>query len=713
MKKQRIIRNVLAVVLSVILAVVVPLSASAASGATPDYNSERGFRSITAYTGGGQGEGGGEESGTFAENGEQAAQNTELIVIKEVPTVDGGQATDWGGGNEGPDKLVDGYFGTKYGIGKYDRSDPEPWVEFHYEAPFTPVGYILRTAGDEEGRRNPVSWVIKARNNTTEEWTILDSKNNSGNEYLPMANNAETKFDIENNTAYQYYRFEATKRLNGPERQFQLAELQFYISGVSTLVYKNLTVTGGSAWGSVYGCGPENLVDNDKNTNSGYWLCNQAGDKSAPPGESGEYWWADFESTAPIEVQLYGLTASYIKGGNPKSWTIKAREKETDEWKVIETVTNESFPNQDSPTEWFVLDTPGTYQYFRLLISESTNDSRLLLREIELAYHYFPSGIRGDHGVGNHYPESYDSLVDGDPDTKWYCGPGAKSVPEGETGSFYWMDFHLDKLIEAEGYSLTTGYDNTLYPGRNPVSWILKAKGRADDHWVVIDTVNNDTTLTDEDKKTFNFNLDTPGTYRYFRLLISESRGSDGIQLSELKIKAGSGSGSGGSVETWEKKITGLGTGAIANPADGNLGWSYVYYGKYNGNPVKYRVLDKNSHDFGVENGSLFLDCDSILFRAAFYSGQPVTDWRDSELRSRLNGDAFLDKDGVFTGMEKDAIGESTKASKADGDGSYGASDIFSPWRLTGYSSLMWWRRTGLRMVIPALYQTEACIKKT
>ncbi len=54
------------------------------------------------------------------------------------------------------------------------------------------------------------------------------------------------------------------------------------------------------------------------------------------------------------------------------------------------------------------------------------------------------------------------------------------------------------------------------------------------------------------------------------------------------------------------KTITGLGTGAITNPA-GSGSWSYVYFGKYNGNPVKYRVLSKNTNGFG--GTTMLLDC--------------------------------------------------------------------------------------------------------
>ncbi|MBP5605131.1 MAG: hypothetical protein J6X60_06270, partial [Ruminiclostridium sp.] len=47
-----------------------------------------------------------------------------------------------------------------------------------------------------------------------------------------------------------------------------------------------------------------------------------------------------------------------------------------------------------------------------------------------------------------------------------------------------------------------------------------------------------------------------------------------------------------------DKTITGLGTGAIANPTSGAGGWSYVYYGTYGDNSVKYRVLDKAATQF-------------------------------------------------------------------------------------------------------------------
>jgi len=148
---------------------------------------------------------------------------SDLFEYSELPTVTGGQSSNWSS-TENYQMLVDGNTATKYGL-----SSNDPWVEFHYAQPFTPVGYALWTANDEEGRRNPTSWTIKAKNADDSDWTTLVSVDNSSNDKLPMANNTETRFALQNSTAYQYFRFEATRRYNGGEYQFQLAELRFLV----------------------------------------------------------------------------------------------------------------------------------------------------------------------------------------------------------------------------------------------------------------------------------------------------------------------------------------------------------------------------------------------------------------------------------------------------------------------------------------------------
>ncbi|MBR4780259.1 MAG: InlB B-repeat-containing protein [Lachnospiraceae bacterium] len=134
-----------------------------------------------------------------------------------------------------------------------------------------------------------------------------------------------------------------------------------------------------------------------------------------------------------------------------------------------------------------------------------------------------------------------------------------------------------------------------------------------------------------------------------------------------------------------------LGTGDINNPVyvpenpkvtnGKELGtFNYVYYGNYDGTPIRFRVLDKSSRDFGVDGGSLFLDCDYCLYETKFDEdgaspgGTKVNDWDISDVKRGLNGNQFLNKPGVFTENEKNAIAYSTKTAKLDADGGYGTS---------------------------------------
>ncbi len=121
------------------------------------------------------------------------------------------------------------------------------------------------------------------------------------------------------------------------------------------------------------------------------------------------------------------------------------------------------------------------------------------------------------------------------------------------------------------------------------------------------------------------------------------------------------------------KTIAGLGTSVMKDPTaptSDSDAWkgSYVYYGNYDSSPVKYRVLDANTTDYSADGTTqtMLLDCDSILYYKAFDSGFYINnEWEDSSIYTSLNGADFLNKEGVFTTAEKNAIATSTVASHA------------------------------------------------
>ena len=97
-------------------------------------------------------------------------------------------------------------------------------------------------------------------------------------------------------------------------------------------------------------------------------------------------------------------------------------------------------------------------------------------------------------------------------------------------------------------------------------------------------------------------------------------------------------------------------------PAGVNSRWSgsYVYYGSYNNEPIKFRVLSVNEGKFGA--ATLFLDCDKVLFDKEF--DPYVSSWNSSSLRTYLNNDFLSDS---FSPVEQDAV----YPSQIDGGAAY------------------------------------------
>ena len=143
-----------------------------------------------------------------------------LGFIDEIPTVDDDSYNHKGG------FLVDGNTSSSWeaDAGYY------PSVSFHYATPIIPTGYALWTAEEGDGESNPESWTIYARNEGDEDWTPLDTVYNSAGDKLPMANSTCTLFELNNNTAYQYFLIEPTKSTG----YIRIAELKFFTGHPNT-----------------------------------------------------------------------------------------------------------------------------------------------------------------------------------------------------------------------------------------------------------------------------------------------------------------------------------------------------------------------------------------------------------------------------------------------------------------------------------------------
>ena len=144
------------------------------------------------------------------------------------------------------------------------------------------------------------------------------------------------------------------------------------------------------------------------------------------------------------------------------------------------------------------------------------------------------SGYTYDGGTSSTYGEAPSNLVDGKKisanHSKWCTNTGDK------VNGIWYCEFHTASAVQVNGYTITTGNDNSYSNNRNPKDWVLKAKVNSGDSWTTIATVTNDATLKDENYQQFDFNVDVHGMYQYFRFEVSATRGADVMQIEELEL---------------------------------------------------------------------------------------------------------------------------------------------------------------------------------
>ena len=109
------------------------------------------------------------------------------------------------------------------------------------------------------------------------------------------------------------------------------------------------------------------------------------------------------------------------------------------------------------------------------------------------------------------------------------------------------------------------------------------------------------------------------------------------------------------------RENTRLGTAGLSNPdipADKDAPWSgsFVYFGTYDGNPIRFRVLAKDATAY-TSGKALFLDSDVSLFEECFDNAEPYSNsWNGSTLQKTLNSTFLVG----FHACDREAIATST-----------------------------------------------------
>ena len=100
-------------------------------------------------------------------------------------------------------------------------------------------------------------------------------------------------------------------------------------------------------------------------------------------------WNVTFNTASPVQVDGYTLTTGGDtwdnSGRNPKNWTLKGKLNESDEWTTIATVTDDNtMPAENTWDVDFVVDNPGSYQYFYFEVTANKSGDTMQLAELQL-----------------------------------------------------------------------------------------------------------------------------------------------------------------------------------------------------------------------------------------------------------------------------------------------------------------------------------------
>ncbi|UOQ90572.1 glycoside hydrolase family 95 protein [Agromyces endophyticus] len=136
-------------------------------------------------------------------------------------------------------------------------------------------------------------------------------------------------------------------------------------------------------------------------------------------------------------------------------------------------------------------------------------------------------GFSANYDNPNSAGETTGSLFDGSTSTKMYADKFGKPTSD----HAYEVQWTYSKAFAASTYRLATGNDT---PSRDFKSWDLYAKS-GDGDWVLVDTVA-DAAFGTARKAYKDFQLDAPGSYDAYKMVVTATAGGSDPQMSEIDV---------------------------------------------------------------------------------------------------------------------------------------------------------------------------------
>ena len=108
---------------------------------------------------------------------------------------------------------------------------------------------------------------------------------------------------------------------------------------------------------------------------------------------------------------------------------------------------------------------------------------------------------------------------------------------------------------------------------------------------------------------------------------------------------------------------------------------SKVYFGKYNNNPLLFRVLDAKTTDYSADGTTktMLLDSNTLFSARAFLTGQADVSWENSDIKTWMQGTGTGQLLNQFDQIERAAMVASNKSARSSTDGPIFSNGAFVP----------------------------------
>lgn len=406
--------------------------------------------------------------------------------------------------NENADKLFDDHWNTKF-CGNAN-ANAEYSVTFTTSKAINVSKVTMTTANDHDGR-DPKEWSLLGSADGGSTWDLIHSHN----EDLPTERYASKAFEFTaSSKAYSTFKLVIynTRDFNG-EQTMQLSELSL---NDEKLTYTVTEATKGFSDDE----SASKLFDSKTDTK---WCCLNPNLR----------WHVEFSTDQAIApTGYYFVTGNDDNSRDPKAWTLYGSTDEGNTWTAIDTKTGQTFPDMRRDYVEYTMTQPATaYSRYKLEVTERRGGGKGLVQYGEfglltasnngLANNNQIIVYEGDGGSEN---ESVQKMFDGNPESKWCTGRTTNTV------------FGIGHEATLTGYSIRTASEFNYYD-RRPKSWVLQGSNDYS-KWTDIDAVTDDTRIPGECLSLTHFTLNTPVTYKYYKLQIKDTQGADNFQLSEF-----------------------------------------------------------------------------------------------------------------------------------------------------------------------------------